>query len=99
MTRNYGYLLFLSAAVFFAGCDGDSGAMGDPGIPGSAGAAGPAGPAGPAGSGGSAGIPGETDLTAFVRSGVDDPEYLEPRAVNDLNFVVTENPSEFDDWF
>jgi hypothetical protein len=99
MTRNYGYLLFLSAAVFFAGCDSDPGAMGEPGAAGPAGPAGPTGPAGPEGPSGPAGTPGETDLAAFVRLGVDDPEYVEPRMVNDLNFVVTENPSEFDDWF
>jgi hypothetical protein len=99
MTRNYGYLLFLSAAVLFAGCDGDPGAMGTAGSMGDAGPAGPAGPAGSTGPTGSPGTPGETDLAVFVRSGMDDPEYTQPRVVNDLNFVITANPSEFDDWF
>ncbi len=102
MTRDYGYLLFLSAAILLAACDGDPGAMGDAGAPGSTGAAGPAGPTGPTGPtgpAGSAGTPGETDLTAFVRSGMDDPEYTQPRVINDLNFAASESPGEFDDWF
>jgi hypothetical protein len=99
MNRNYASLLFLAAAVFFAGCDGDPGTMGTQG------AAGPAGPSGPAGSDGAAGGPGpagpagETELAAFVRGSMDDPEYVEPRVVNDVNFVSNDNPSEFDDWF
>jgi hypothetical protein len=96
MTRNYGYLLALAAAVFFAGCDGDSGAMGDASAPAPAGPAGPADPPGPTGPDGTS---EDTDLAAFVRFGMDDPEYGEPRMIDNLNFVVTENPSEFDDWF
>jgi len=30
---------------------------------------------------------------------MDDPEYVEPRAVNDLSFVVTENENAFDEYF
>ena len=102
MNRNYASLLFFAAAVFFAGCDGDTGAQGAAGAAGSTGPAGPAGPAGPGGSTGSTGSPGpaaQTDFTAFARSGMDDPEYVEPRDVNALNFVITENETAFDDYF
>ncbi|HZF31427.1 MAG TPA: hypothetical protein VE907_20090 [Gammaproteobacteria bacterium] len=99
MNRNYASLLFFAAAVFFAGCDGDPGTAGSPGVAGSAGSPEPAGPSGPAGGPGPAGPAGETDFTAFARSGMDDPEYVEPRAVNDLSFVVTENENAFDEYF
>ena len=102
MNRNVSSLLFVATAVFFAGCDGD------PGMIGGVGPAGPAGPSGPAGPGGSPGMTGqtgpmgtagETDLAAFVRWSADDPEYAEPRVIDNLNFVMTENENEFDDWF
>jgi len=102
MNRNYASLLFLAAAVLCAGCDGDPGAMGAQGSAGAAGSAGPGGPTGPAGPGaatGPAGPAGETDFTAFARSGMDDPEYVEPRELNALHFVITENENAFDDWF
>jgi hypothetical protein len=102
MTRNYAYPLFIAAALFFAGCDGDPGTMGTPGATGAAGPAGPTGSTGSDGATGAAGPSGpagETELTAFVRGSMDDPEYVEPRVVNDVNFVSSDNPSEFDDWF
>jgi hypothetical protein len=105
MNRSFASLLFVAAAVFFAGCDGDSGAMGDQGPAGGAGAAGPAGPGaspGPGGPAGPAGPPGpaaQAELTAFARFGMDDPEYAVPRDLNDLDFVMSDNPNEFDDKF
>ena len=111
MNRTFASLLFVAAAVFFAGCDGDPGAMGAQGAQGPAGPAGPAGPVGPVGPGGSpgsdgstgpagpAGPAGETDLALFARAGMDDPEYGTPRTVNGVNFVMSENPDEFNDWF
>ena len=102
MNRNYASLLFLAAAVFFAGCDGDPGETGTQGSAGAVGSTGPAGSTGSVGPGGStgpAGPAGETDFTAFARSGMDDPEYVEPRELNALNFVITENENAFDDWF
>jgi hypothetical protein len=105
MNRTYASLLFVAAAVFFAGCDGDPGAMGAQGTQGPAGPTGPAGPSGPDGStgpGGStgpAGPAGETDLALLARAAMDDPWYGQPRVVNDVNFVMSENPDEFNDWF
>jgi collagen triple helix repeat protein len=102
MNRTFASLLFVAAAVFFAGCDGDPGTMGAQGTQGPAGPAGPAGPGGSTGSDGSAGPvgpSGQTDLALFVRAGMDDPEYGTPRAVNDVDFVMSENPDEFADWF
>jgi hypothetical protein len=102
MNRNYASLLFLAAAVFFAGCDGDTGTPGSVGAAGNPGTAGPPGDAGTPGSPGPTGPvgpAGETDFAAFARSGMDDPEYVEPRDVNGLSFVMVENENAFDDWF
>ena len=35
----------------------------------------------------------------FARVGMDDPAYAMPLDLNDLDFVMSENPNEFDDWF
>jgi hypothetical protein len=105
MNRSVSSLLFVAPALFFAGCDGDPGMIGGTGPAGPAGPAGPTGPAGPSGSTGAmgqagpTGPAGETDLAAFVRFSADDPEYAEPRVIENLNFVMTENEDEFDDWF
>jgi hypothetical protein len=39
------------------------------------------------------------DLAALARWGMGQPEYSEARAINDLDLVSNDNPSEFDDWF
>ena len=92
----------LLLALALAACDGDPGAIGAAGAPGaqgSAGGQGPAGPPGPAGPQGPAGTAAAVDLAAFVRSGIQEPWYAEPREVNELNLIDTENPNEFDDLF
>lgn len=99
MNRTFSSLLFVAAAVFFAGCDGDPGTMGSQGDPGSPGAPGAPGAPGDPGPQGPPGVPAETDLALFVRASMDDPEYGAPRTVNDVNFVMSENPDEFNDWF
>jgi hypothetical protein len=90
MNRSYASLLFFSAAVFIAGCSGHSGS--DDGA-----AAAPPGGAPPAP--GPAAPPPDTELAAFVRTGMTDPEYVEPRVVNDVTFVTSEQEAELDDWF
>jgi hypothetical protein len=102
MNRSVSSLLFVATAIFFAGCDGDPGMIGEAGPAGPAGSTGPAGPAGSTGAMGQTGpmgTAGETDLAAFVRWSADDPDYAEPRVIDNLNFVMTENENEFDDWF
>lgn len=95
-------LLVTAAAFALAACDGDTGLQGERGPAGPAGPAGPEGPTGPQGPGGMAGPPGpagQTDFETFVRSTLDDPEYLAPRDVNDLNFISREDPEQYDDLF
>ena len=41
----------------------------------------------------------ETDLVAFVRAGMTDPEYVDAREVNGVTFQSTEDPDAFADWF
>ncbi len=83
MNRNYGYLLFFSAGLFLAGCAGHSGSN-------DGSAANPPGP-GP--------TPADVDLAAFARTGIADPEYGDPRAVNDVTFTTSEQEAELNDWF
>src|SRR5262249_4198002 len=89
MNRNVSALLFFAAATFVAGCSGGStsAGMGTTGSPSSVGSG--AGPAGPI----------DTDLEAFARTGMADPEYVAWREVNDLNFISNETPDAFADWF
>ena len=82
---SYAPWLFFAAAVFLAGCDGHSGSGG-----GSAAMPPAPGPAAP---------PPDTELAAFVRTGLTDPEYVEPRVVNDVTFVTSEQEAELNDWF
>jgi collagen triple helix repeat protein len=102
MNRSVSSLLFVATAVLFAGCDGDPGMIGADGTAGPAGPTGPAGPSGSTGATGQTGLTGaagETDFAAFVRWSADAPEYAEPRLIDNVNFVLTENENEFDDWF
>jgi collagen triple helix repeat protein len=90
-------ILLLATVLWLAACDdGAPGAMGAPGTPG---ATGPAGPQGPAGPPGPAGAPAPVDLGAFVRSGMNEPWYAEPRDINAVELIGTDNPNEFDDLF
>jgi hypothetical protein len=83
---SYASWLFFAAAVFLAGCDGHSGSS-----DGSAVVPPPApGPAAP---------PPDAELAAFVREGLTDPEYVDPRVVNDVTFVTSEQEAELNDWF
>ena len=81
-------MLLLGAALWLAACnDGESGTMGVAGTPGAPSAAGLPGP------------PASMDLGAFVRAGMNEPWYAEPRDVNALELISTGNPNEFDDLF
>ena len=45
-------------------------------------------------------VPSETDdLATFARAGIADPEYVDARLVNDIDFVSDENPDAFNDMF
>ena len=80
-------ILLLGATLWLAACnEGDSGTMGGP----ASGTAMPRGPGAP---------PSSMDLGAFVRAGMNEPWYAEPRDVNALELISTENPNEFDDLF
>lgn len=91
MNRHVASLLFLAAAVFFAGCSSHPDSFGE------------AAPSGSSGSSGSTGSPAmpvpDTDLTAFARAGIVDPESADARTVNDVSFVSDENPDAFNDVF
>jgi hypothetical protein len=96
MNRNVASLLFLATAVFYAGCSSHPDSFGEVGSSGSAGST------GATGSTGSPAMPvsNETDdLATFARAGIADPEYVEARLVNDINFVSDENPDAFNDVF
>jgi hypothetical protein len=88
MNRNVASLWFLAAAVFFAGCSNHPDSFGETAPSGSTGSTG--GPAMPA---------PDTDIAAFARAGIADPEYADARVVNDVNFVSDENPDAFNDVF
>ncbi|MEN7344032.1 MAG: hypothetical protein AAAFM81_13860 [Pseudomonadota bacterium] len=90
------FLGLLVAITFITGCEGDTGATGPAGPIGATGDPGPQGPAGPQGPTGSAGV---TEFNAFVLATLDDPEWQEPRQINDLNFNFNEEPAAFDDAF
>jgi hypothetical protein len=88
MNRKQAFLFAFSATLLVAGCGGHSGAddgaaMTPPPPP-------PPGPAAP---------PPEVDLAAFARVGITDAEYGQPRTVNDVTFVTSEQEAELDDWF
>jgi hypothetical protein len=87
MNRKVASLLFFAAAVFSGGCSDHPDSFGDSGSSGSSGS-----------TGGSV-MPTNTDLTAFARAGIADPESAEARAVNDVSFVSDENPDAFNDVF
>jgi hypothetical protein len=96
MNRNVASLLFLAAAVFFAGCSSHPDSFGEAGSSGSSGS----GPTGSTGSTGGSTTPvaSETDdLGTFARAGIADPEYVAARPVNDIDFVSDENPDAFND--
>jgi hypothetical protein len=84
MNRKVASLLFFAAAVFSGGCSDHPDSFGDSGSSGS--------------TGGSV-MPTNTDLAAFARAGIADPESAEARAVNDVSFVSDENPDAFNDVF
>jgi hypothetical protein len=83
----YAAWLFFAAAVFVAGCDGHSGSGGGSAALPQPPAPGPAAPA------------ADTELAAFVRAGLTDAENVEPRLVNDVTFVTSEQEAELNDWF
>ena len=99
MNRSVASLLFLAAAVFFAGCSDHPESFGEAGSSGSSGSSGASGSTGSTGSTGGSAMPVDTDLAAFARAGIADPEYADARDVNDLNFVSDENPDAFNDVF
>jgi len=86
MNRNYASLLFFAAAVFFAGCDGDPGTAGSPGLPVLPAVRSPRDrQALPVGRSRRSGRGDRLYGLRALRDGR--PEYVEPRAVNDLSFV------------
>ena len=96
MNRNVASLLFLAAAVFFAGCSSHPDSFGE------AGSSGSSDSTGSTGSTDSSATPVSTetdDLATFARAGIADPEYVDARVVNDINFVSDENPDAFNDVF
>ena len=96
MNRNVASLLFLAAAVFFAGCSSHPDSYGEAASSGSSGS-----PSSTGSTGSSATpVPSETDdLGTFARAGIADPEYVAARLVNDIDFVSDENPDAFNDIF
>ena len=102
MNRSMASLLFFAAAVLAGGCSNHTGSFGEAASPGSSGTSGSTGSTGSTGtSGGSATTaPSETDdLATFARAGIADPEYVDARIVNDIDFVSDENPDAFNDVF
>ncbi len=98
MNRNVASLLFLATAVFFAGCSSHPDSFGEAGSSGSTGSTGSTGSSGSTGS--ATPVSNETDdLATFARAGIADPENVEARVVNDINFVSDENPDAFNDVF
>jgi len=99
MNRNVASLLFLAAAVFFAGCSSHPDSFGEAGSSGSSGSSGSTGSTGSTDSSAMP-TPSETDdLATFARAGIADPEYVDARLVNDIDFVSDENPDAFNDVF
>jgi len=97
MNRNVASLLFLAAAVLCAGCSDHPDSYGQAG---SSGSPGSSGAPGSTGSGGGSTMPApDTDLAAWVRVGMADPEDADAREVNDVNFVSDENPDAFHELF
>ena len=105
MNRSVASLLFFAAAVFIAGCSSHSHSFGEASSSGSSGSSGssdstsPTGSTGSTASSGGSAMPVDTDLAAFARAGIADPEYADAREVNDLTFVSDENPDAFNDVF
>jgi hypothetical protein len=103
MNRSVASLLFLAAAVFFAGCSNHPDSFGETGSSSSNGSTGSSGSTGTTDSSGSTGgstMPApDTDLAAFARAGIADPEYADAREVNDVSFVSDENPDAFNELF
>ncbi len=100
--RITGLTLLVLAAIGLAGCEGDTGPAGQAGPAGPAGVPGPAGgdgPVGPDGPIGPTGATGQTDFTTFIRSTLDDSEVASAREINELNFLIGEDPDAFDDLF
>lgn len=99
MNRTMASLLFLAAAVFFAGCSKHPDSFGEAGSTGSSGSPGSTGSTGST-DGSSTPVSSETDdLATFARAGIADPEYVAARLVNDIDFVSDENPDAFNDIF
>jgi hypothetical protein len=81
-----------------AACNGGGDEMGGSGGASPTGGAGPAGPMGPSGpQGPAASTP--TDMTAFALATIDDPEFGEPRELNSIEWVISDEPSAFDGEF
>ena len=74
MNRKVASLLFFAAAVLSGGCSDHPDSFGDSGSSGSSGST---------GSTGGSVMPTNTDLAAFARAGIADPESAEARAVNE----------------
>lgn len=90
MNRSVAPLLFFAAAVLSGGCSNHSDSFGESGSSGSSGST---------GSNGGSAMPTNTDLAAFARAGIADPESAIARDVNDVSFVSDENPDAFNDVF
>jgi len=96
MNRSVASLLFLAAAVFFAGCSSHPDSYGETSSSGSSGSTGSMGST----DNSATPVPSETDdLATFARAGIADPEFADARIVNDINFVSDENPDAFNDVF
>ena len=99
MNRSLASLLFLAAAVFVGGCSSHSDSFGEASSSGSSGSSGSTGSTGSTDSSAMP-TPSETDdLATFARAGIADPEYVDARLVNDIDFVSDENPDAFNDVF
>jgi hypothetical protein len=99
MNRKVASLLFLAAAVFFAGCSSHPDSYGEAASSGSSGGTGSTGSTGSTDSSVTP-APSETDdLATFARAGIADPEFADARLVNDITFVSDENPDAFNDVF
>ena len=91
MNRKVASLLFFAAAVFSGGYSDHPDSFSNSSSSGSSDSS------NSSGSTGGSVMPTNTDLAAFARAGIADPESAEARAVNDVSFVSDENPDAFND--
>ncbi|MFK8051335.1 MAG: hypothetical protein AB8F65_00060 [Woeseiaceae bacterium] len=99
LTRILSITLVLAGGVSLSACEGDDGADGMTGATGAAGPVGPAGPTGPQGPVGPTGPAGVTEYNALVLAILDDPEWVDPREINDLNLSFSDDEAAFDERF